>query len=115
MGDDDCVHFLKWALPKLRLSWHGFRKVRGQVCKRVRRRMRALALDSVADYRSYLEACPDEWATLDSYCAISISRFYRDRAVFDFLRDDVLPDLLGNVLARENHRFSVWSAKAEPV
>jgi chemotaxis protein methyltransferase CheR len=28
----DCIQFLQWSLPKLRMRWPGFRKVRGQVC-----------------------------------------------------------------------------------
>ncbi|MCZ6546022.1 MAG: chemotaxis protein CheR, partial [Chloroflexi bacterium] len=31
MKDTECVGFLQWALPRLRLHWRGFRKVRGQV------------------------------------------------------------------------------------
>jgi len=38
MRDDDCVALLRWALPRLRLRWPGFRRVRRQVCRRVDRR-----------------------------------------------------------------------------
>jgi chemotaxis protein methyltransferase CheR len=38
MKDTLCVDFLQWALPKLRMRWSGFRKVRRQLCKRVERR-----------------------------------------------------------------------------
>ena len=39
MTDQDCILLLQWALPRLRLQWPGFRKVRRQVCKRVSSRM----------------------------------------------------------------------------
>jgi chemotaxis protein methyltransferase CheR len=35
--------------------------VRRQVCKRVDRRLQALALADAAAYRAYLVAYPDEW------------------------------------------------------
>ncbi len=35
---------LQWAAPRLRLRWEGFRRVRGQVCKRIFRRMKGLGL-----------------------------------------------------------------------
>ena len=40
MTEMDCIAFLQWALPKLGFKWAGYRKVRRQVCKRVRRRIR---------------------------------------------------------------------------
>ncbi|GIX48638.1 MAG: hypothetical protein KatS3mg131_2849 [Candidatus Tectimicrobiota bacterium] len=82
MRDAECVAFLRWALPQLHLHWPGFRRVRRQVCKRLARRLRALGLGEVAQYRQYLLAQPQEWAVLDRLCHISISRFYRDAEVF---------------------------------
>lgn len=98
--DSDCITFLQWALPKLKLRWPGFRKVRGQVCKRLRRRLQVLELDDLAAYQGYLETHPDEWAILDAFCRISISRFYRDHAVFDQLTQMVLPALAETVSRR---------------
>ena len=37
---------------------------------------------------------------LDELCRIPISRFYRDRAVFDTLRSELLPHLAAGALAR---------------
>ena len=85
MRDADCVAFLQWALPRLDLRWQGFRKVHGQVCKRLKRRIKALGLADIAAYRARLEAYPDEWATLDEMCHITISRFFRDSRIFETL------------------------------
>jgi chemotaxis protein methyltransferase CheR len=79
MSDSQCVVFLQWALPRLRVRWAGFRKVRRQVCRRVWRRARELGLADLVAYRAYLEEHPEEWALLDSMARITISRFYRDR------------------------------------
>jgi chemotaxis protein methyltransferase CheR len=46
VNDKDCTAFLQWALPQIELRWPEFRKVRNQVCKRLRVRMRDLGLDN---------------------------------------------------------------------
>ena len=110
MSDADCVAFLQWALPRIQMRWRGFRRVRKQVCKRLSRRLRELGLESLNDYRRHLEADPREWAVLGYICRITISRFYRDRAVFDTLRDPALPALGRGILARGDTAFRCWSA-----
>jgi chemotaxis protein methyltransferase CheR len=69
MRDSDCVEFLQW------------------------RRLAELNLPDLHGYRAYLEAAPAEWALLDEFCRIPISRFWRDRSVFDCLAAEVLPAL----------------------
>ena len=93
MDEDECAAFLQWALPRLRLRWAGLRKVRSQVCKRLRRRMDELRLETLEQYRRRLKATPDEWAVIDDLCYITISRLYRDKRVFDFLGGVILPEL----------------------
>ena len=91
--DPDCVDFLRWALPRIGLRWEGFRKVRRQVCRRVGRRIAELGLGDLDAYRAYLREHPDEWAKLERLTPITISRFYRDRAVFEALEHAVIPAL----------------------
>ncbi|HYB73795.1 MAG TPA: CheR family methyltransferase [Candidatus Sulfotelmatobacter sp.] len=110
MKDSDCVLFLQWCLPKLRLRWPGFRKVRRQVCRRIDRRIAALGLRDLPAYRAYLEGHPAEWRVLDALCRISISRFYRDKGVFQCLERDVLPDLARAVALRGEADVRCWSA-----
>jgi len=110
MSDAECVDFLQWALPQLGLRWPGFRKVRGQVRKRLNRRLEELGLEGIANYQEYLQTRPAEWAKLDEFCRISISRFYRDRTVFDHLRDEVLPTLAEAAVARRENEVRCWSA-----
>jgi chemotaxis protein methyltransferase CheR len=108
--DAGCVAFLQWALPQLGLRWSGYRKVRARVCKRVARRMRQLGLPDVAAYRARLEGDPAEWQALAALCPIPISRFYRDREVFDCLGAEVLPALARAALARGAPQLECWSA-----
>lgn len=108
--DLTCAEFLQWALPQCDLSYAGFRRVQRQVCRRIAARLQALRLPDCAAYRDYLAAHPDEWATLDTFCRISISRFARERAVFERLGSDVLPSLAADALARGAAELRCWSA-----
>ena len=109
MNDTDCTAFLQWALPQFELRWPGFRKVRRQVCKRLKQRMRDLGLDNYSAYRARLEADPSEWRIFDECCHITISRFFRDRGIFEIVRRQVLPDIAARA-KREGRDVQVWSA-----
>jgi chemotaxis protein methyltransferase CheR len=109
MRDADCILFLQWALPQLAMHWPSFRKVHRQVCKRVRHRIKALGLGGFASYRQRLEADPQEWRILDQCCHITISRFFRDRAVFECLRSSILPAIAERAQS-EWRQARCWSA-----
>jgi chemotaxis protein methyltransferase CheR len=94
----------------LHLRWPGFRKVRRQVYKRIKRRLQELRLPSVEAYRAYLEHHPGEWGTLDTLCWIPISRFYRDRTVFQRLEHEILPELAQLAVAHREREIRCWSA-----
>ena len=111
MMDKNCVAFLQWALPKMAFKWSGFRKVHGQVCKRVRRRIVELGLEDFRAYQTYLERHTGEWARLDGYCRITISRFFRDRGVFEALAEAVLP-ALARAAHGEVRPLRAWCAGA---
>lgn len=110
MNDPELVRFLQWCLPKLGLVWAGFRKLRGTVRKRLNRRIRELKLSDLAAYRERLETDPDEWGRLEVMCRIPISRFYRDKAVYDFLADGVLPACAQAARLRKGQTVRVLSA-----
>ena len=110
MRDTECITLLQWALPWMGFRWPGFRKVRGQVCKRVGRRIGELGLENTGAYRSYLEAHGDEWAVLDGLCRITISRFFRDRGVYEILGGEVLPGLARQCASAGESVIDVWSA-----
>ncbi len=110
MSDPELVRFLQWYLPKLGLCWTGFRKVRGTVRKRLARRIRALKLPDLAAYRDRLASDPAEWSRLEAMCRIPISRFYRDKAVYDALADEVLPACAQAARSRKVPTVRVLSA-----
>ena len=110
MRDTECVPFLQWALPQLGFRWPGFRKVRGQVCKRIGRRLHELGLSDLQKYQQFLASHPEEWSMLDGLCRITISRFCRDRRVFRTLTTEVLPRLARQVQAANLETLEAWSA-----
>jgi len=92
MPHQDCIAFLKWCLPRLGLRWQGYRKVHRLVCKRLNRRMGELGLTGFSHYETWLLAHPDEWSRIAALCRIPISRFYRDKDVFDAVAATVFPE-----------------------
>lgn len=110
MNDGECVEFLRWALPRLRMRWPGFRKVRRQVCKRIGRRIKKLALENTAAYRKFLDRNPGEWDLLDACCRVTISRFYRGISLFDAVGKQLLPELATAAAARGAGAVRCWSA-----
>lgn len=107
--DPKWTAFLQWALPQLRMYWPGFRKVRTQVYKRIYKRMQSLHMSSLEDYRRYLTMHTEEWRLLDTFCRITISRFYRDKGVYGLLADRIIPDLVEKVLRSSNRQIRIWS------
>ncbi len=107
--DNELVSFLQWVLPKMGYRWAGFKKVRGQVKKRISRRIDELKLDDLTAYKSYLKTHEEEWQRLDGFCWITISRFYRDRATWDGLRKKVLPRCARRAREAGRERLYAWS------
>lgn len=108
MKDDSCICFLQWALPHLHMRWPGYRKVHGQVCKRLGRRLEELNLPDLKNYRMHLENNPLEWHILDSICRITISRFYRNQGVYNSLRAEVFPTLIAIACRQSDTILSCW-------
>jgi chemotaxis protein methyltransferase CheR len=91
------------------LRWQGFRKVHNQVCKRLRRRMKDLGIEGFGAYRKRLDTHPEEWTALDGLTHITISRFFRDKSIFEALEGCVLPDIAARAEA-EKRQARFWSA-----
>jgi two-component system, chemotaxis family, CheB/CheR fusion protein len=62
--------------------------------RRIKRRMSAANVVSFSQYRSFLEAEPDEFAKLFDTFLINVTRFFRDGAPWELLAEEVLPALL---------------------
>jgi chemotaxis protein methyltransferase CheR len=113
MRDAECVQLLQWALPKLGLRWAGYRRVKRQVCRRVRPRFQGLGCADARAYAAHLERAPSEWAVLEGLCGVTISRFSRDRAVFECLARQVMPALAHELADGELRVSSAGCASGE--
>ena len=105
----DCVSFLRPILPQLHLRWAGFRRVRRQVCRRLKKRYQQLGLEDFSSYAHYLTTHPDEWFIVEGCCRITISRFYRNGIVFERLSQE-MPSLAQLALASGHPKIRCWSA-----
>ena len=96
--------FLKHAATFLGLQWQSFRR-RG-VKRKVDRRMAEVGLPDYKEYWQKVKTDPDEKAHLSKILTITISRFFRDREVFDTIGTRVLPALL---LKKKEGELKIWS------
>lgn len=109
MGKNSCTDFLQWALPKIGYCWRGFKKVKNQVCKRVKSRLKELSLGSLDDYKVYLKENENEWKVFDSFCYITISRFFRNKKVFEVLGEEIFPKLIERQKKKNENVIKCWS------
>lgn len=92
MGRRDALNdLLEQARVRIGLRPEGFANFGGLLDKRIKKRARALGLDSIAAYLRWLDTHDDEWRELDAICRVTISRLYRDAPVMDRLAREVLP------------------------
>jgi len=93
-------------LQCLGLSWKGYRKVRGGVKKRIRRHMRQLGCRNVLEYLLALDKNNEEKRQCELMMTVSISRFFRDRKLWEVLEKEILPQLI----EEQKEKVSAWSA-----
>ena len=96
--------FLKEVAPCLGLQWRPFQR-RG-VKRKVERRIIELGCSRFDEYLLKVQKDPEEKSHLSKILTVTISRFFRDKEVFDTLETSVLPAILKN---REKGDLNVWS------
>jgi chemotaxis methyl-accepting protein methylase len=101
--DDDQFRTL---LEYLQYSWPGYRKVRKGVKKRIQRHMQQLSCRHVTDYLKILDLAPDRRHECELIMTVSISRFFRDRRLWEMLKGRWLPDMIANAPPE----LKIWSA-----
>ena len=74
--------------------------------RRITRRMDKLEKNNFDEYFSYLKSSSEECKILGKDFLIGVTKFFRDRAVFDILEKEVLPQLVSNKEADEI--LKVW-------
>jgi two-component system CheB/CheR fusion protein len=79
------------------------------ILRRLRGRMNATSRPTLAAYAAYLESDPGEFARLVNSLLIKVTEFFRDPKLFDYLRADVLPELIAEA-RRDQRELRIWSA-----
>lgn len=93
-------------LERFRRSPAGYRKVRTGVEKRLRRHMHRLGCEDAQAYLKRVSEDPSLSGEVEEVLTVSVSRFFRDRAVWTQLAESVLPQLVLGV----GPELRVWSA-----
>jgi two-component system CheB/CheR fusion protein len=76
--------------------------------RRVEKRMEEVGVKGFTNYHDYLEVHPDEFGHLFNTILINVTSFFRDPDAWEYLQEQVLPDLVRAHLPDEPLRF--WSA-----
>jgi len=77
--------------------------------RRLNRRLVATGMADVASYRRYLQDNPNEERHLISSFLIKVTRFFRDAPLYDYLRAEILPELIA-AAGDQRRELRVWSA-----
>ena len=91
------------------LTWDSYRKVRRGVKKRICRHMHELGCRTMREYFLALDQNKHAMQHCERLMTVSISRFFRDRGLWQALGNEVLPTIKGvKSLILTNHR-KVWT------
>lgn len=78
-----------------------------------RRMFRIMAVtdcDNYSDYFSCLEKDPEEYERLFKDLTIKVSRFFRNRTVFEILFDKIFPDIMNAKESKNDRTLRIWCA-----
>lgn len=103
--------FLKEATALLGLQWRPFH--RKGIKRKVERRIADVGLSDFKEYLVKVKRDPKEQRILSKILTVTISRFFRDKEVFDTLSRSVIPSLLKEENRRELRVWSVGCASGE--
>jgi two-component system, chemotaxis family, CheB/CheR fusion protein len=81
---------------------------RASLSRRINKRMQVVGVDGYLSYLDHLEVDPEEFTQLFNTILINVTGFFRDPPTWDYLRDEVLPQLAADKRADEPIR--IWSA-----
>jgi len=97
--------FLKEAAPLFGLHWRPFQR-RG-VKRKIERRIIEIELSHFDEYLVRVRKDPEEQRHLSQLLTVTISRFYRDKEVFNLLGTAIIPLIIKN--KRERGELKIWS------
>ncbi len=81
---------------------------RTSLMRRFQKRMQSVSVESYSEYQDFLEVHPDEFSILFNAILINVSSFFRDQATWDYIRADVIPQIIAKKDGSAPIR--IWSA-----
>jgi chemotaxis protein methyltransferase CheR len=93
-------------LDRFGFSRSGYRRVRKGVKKRLAGRMQALRCRNIEEYLEAIEKNREERLQFERLMTVSISRFFRDRSLWEIMQERILPFLA----QRASPTIKAWSA-----
>lgn len=102
--------FLREALPPLGYQWRPHRR-RG-IRRKIQERLHRLHFCRWEDYLHYLRAHEGEQRIFADLLPVTVSRFFRNREYFRFLREKIFPDLIRQNSPAGDKTLRVWSLGA---
>ena len=104
--DDLFEGLLHYARDTRGFDFTGYKRT--SLMRRVRHRMDTVGAQTFEDYLDMLQASPDEFAALFNTILINVTAFFRDPDAWEFLRTNVIPE----ILARRGPEtpIRIWSA-----
>jgi chemotaxis methyl-accepting protein methylase len=86
---------------------HGYRPT--TLKRRLELRLSATLSRNYRDYLAYLKKDPTEGYRFLDALFITVTDFFRDRAVFSCLEKEIFPGLIEEISAKKKNKLSVWS------
>lgn len=102
---NDLISFLSLKLG-LRFSEHD----NGFVIHKLKSRMAELSIPSPAEYKTYIETHASELSFLNGHLAVSVTHFFRNPLVFEYLIEELLPEIIRRNILNHDRVLRVWSA-----
>ncbi|WP_421907973.1 CheR family methyltransferase [Methanolacinia petrolearia] len=103
MEDNDFL-LLKRSIERLLAIQCGSYK-EDYIKRRVLSRMRIRGKENYKDYNTVLVAEKDEQEAIRNALTINVTKFWRDKEVFDLIKSDIIPDII-----RRKGKARIWSA-----
>ncbi len=82
----------------------------GTIKRRLARRIAITGCDNYSEYFYCLEKNQEEYGRLFKDLTIKVSRFFRNRAVFEILSDKIFPDIMSAKESKNDSTLRIWCA-----
>ncbi len=105
---EDLMPILEYLNEKRGFDFTGYHQP--MLARRIGQRLTATACKGFREYLTYLQQNHGEFDHLIDIITINVSRFFRDTLTFELLADRILPAIIQEKAAAQDHSLRVWSA-----